>query len=56
MLLVPSVSQREAQRIVDLRQQGMTYKQIGRAMKRSHGQIARYDRLVEKYGIGAFAK
>ena len=56
MLLVPSVSQRQVLKIVDLRQQGMTYKQIARSLKRDAGQVARYERVLERYGIEAFAK
>ena len=56
MLLVPSVSQREVQKILDLRQQGMTWNQVGRLLHRHAGTVSRYERVYQMYGIEVFAK
>jgi len=56
MLLVPSVSREEAQKLAELRQSGLTYAQVGKALNRCRQQVARYERILERYGIEAFAK
>ena len=56
MLLIPSVSQKEAAKIAELRSMGRTYKQVGRELNRDPMQVARYERVLERYGIEAFAK
>ena len=56
MLLVPSVSQREVLKILDLREQGMTWSQVGRLLHRHAGTVSRYERVYQMYGLEVFAK
>ena len=55
-MLVPSISQEEIRMLVEMRKRGRTYEQVGKKLNRGRQQVARYERILERYGIEAFAK
>jgi DNA-binding NarL/FixJ family response regulator len=55
-VLVPTCSQSKAKQIAKMRRQGLKYKTIAYKLGNSETTVMRWHRIIEKYGITAFAE
>ena len=53
--IVTAINQAQANQIDTFRSKGFTWAQVGEAMGINHNTARRYHRVLERYGIEAFA-
>lgn len=54
--IITHFRRRQVEQMLEFRERGWSYKDIGEAMGRDRNTINRYHRLYELFGLEAFAK